>query len=304
LVKDIHPGEQWSVPVGLLPFNGRAFFAADDSFIANPDGTVTFDRELFVTDGTEPGTSRLVDINPGPQPSIPLFFTPLGNHFLFRADDGSHGNELWISDGTAAGTRMLLDINVGGASLPMHLTALDGRVFFGADDGVTGQEPWMTDGTSEGTRQIRDINPVGSSTPMQFTRLADGLVFSANDGLNGNELWVSDGTDAGTQLLADINPGAPNSSPRDFVAVGDTLYFVALADIDATTNTVRTQLWTTDGTSSGTRLVWEAPGRSTGYAIRHLIQLDTRLLFTAPTGVNAEGLSSNFELHALDLVGG
>jgi len=303
LVKDVHPGEQWSVPVGLLPFNRRAFFAADDSFISNPDGTVTFDRELFVTDGTEAGTFRLIDINPGPQPSIPLFLTPLGNRFLFRADDGSHGTELWISDGTAAGTGMLLDINPGGGSLPMHLTALGDRVFFGADDGVTGEEPWMTDGTSAGTQRIMDINPAGSSLPAQFTQLGDRLVFAANDGQNGNELWVSDGTAAGTQLLADINPGAANSSPRDFVAVGDRLFFVALADIDETGKTVRTQLWTTDGTGAGTTPVWEAPGRWTGYAIRNPIRLGTRLLFTAPTGVNAEGLSSNSELLALDLTG-
>jgi ELWxxDGT repeat protein len=303
LVKDIHPGTQWSVPVGLLPFNRRAYFAADDSFISNPDGTVTFDRELFVTDGTEAGTSRLIDINPGPQPSIPIFMTPLGNRFLFRADDGRHGTELWLSDGTTVGTEMLLDINLRGASMPMHLTALGDHVFFGADDGVTGQEPWMTDGTSTGTRRIMDINPAGSSSPMQFTRLADHLVFAANDGQHGNELWVSNGTEAGTRLLADINPGPANSSPLNFVAVGDRLFFVALGDIDETAKTVRTQLWTTDGTSEGTRVVWEAPGRSTGYAIRQLIGLGTRLLFTAPTGVNAEGLSTNNELHALDLGG-
>ena len=80
LVKDIHPGQQWSVPVGLVRLGNRAFFGADDSFIGNPDGTATFNRELFVTDGTASGTSRLIDINPGPQPSIPILLTRFGGN--------------------------------------------------------------------------------------------------------------------------------------------------------------------------------------------------------------------------------
>jgi ELWxxDGT repeat protein len=304
LVKDIHPGEQWSIPVGLLPFANRAFFAADDSFIPNPDGTATFNRELFVTDGTAAGTVRLLDINPGPQPSIPILFTPLANQFLFRADDGTHGTELWTSDGTAPGTRMLTDINVRGASNPMNLTVIGDRVFFGADNGVTGSEPWVTDGTDTGTHLVRDINGTGDSHPMHFTPLGDQIIFAADDGQSGNELWVTDGSDAGTRMIADINPGAGYSSPREFVAAGDTLFFTALADFDDATKTSRTRLWMTDGTAEGTTPVWDAPGRFPGYTIRNLTLLGGQLLFSAPTGVDAEGLSTNTELLRLDVSDG
>ena len=159
------------------------------------------------------------------------------------------------------GTRMLVDINPRGRSLPMHLTVAGDRVFFSADDGVRGAELWVTDGTEAGTQIVKDINPVGSSNPMRFTRLGDRIVFAADDGRNGNEVWVSDGTPAGTQLLKDVNAGAANSSPLDLVAAGGLLFFTAITDIDEATGTVRTQLWTTDGTGEGTRLVWEAPGR-------------------------------------------
>ena len=304
LVKDIHPGQQWSVPVGLLPLADRAFFAADDSAISNPDGTATFNRELFVTDGTASGTSRLIDINPGPQPSTPVLLTRFGQQFLFRANDGAHGDELWISDGTDTGTRMLSDINLRGRSLPMHLTVAGDRVFFSADDGVRGAELWVTDGTGDGTQIVKDINPVGSSNPSRFTLLGDRIVFAADDGQNGSEVWVSDGTPDGTQLLKNVNAGAANSSPLDLVAAGDSLFFTAIADADEANQTVRTQLWTTDGTEGGTRLVWEAPGRFPGYTIRNLTLLGHQLLFSAPTAVDAEGRSANIELYRLDVSAG
>lgn len=303
LLKDVHPGEHWSVPVGLLPYAGRVFFAADDSFVPNPDGTATFNRELFVTDGTESGTFRFADINPGPQPSTPILLTPLPNGFLFRANDGTHGAELWISDGTAPGTRMLRDINLQGASEPMHLIAIGNRVFFNADDGVTGRELWVTDGTEAGTYRIRDINGTGDSNPRYFTPFGNQVLFTADDGQLGRELWVTDGTEPGTRLLADLEHGAASSSPLEIVVAGSTVFFVTLNDFDEATKTARTRLWMTDGTREGTRLVWEAPGRSTGYSIRHLTVFGNQLLFSAPAGVNAEGLSANVELYSLDVSG-
>ena len=49
---------------------------------------------MFVTDGTPAGTARLIDINPGPEPSIPILLTHFGEQFLFKANDGAHGAEL------------------------------------------------------------------------------------------------------------------------------------------------------------------------------------------------------------------
>jgi ELWxxDGT repeat protein len=301
LVKDLHPGTQWSVPVGLTPFAGRVFFAADDSFVPNPDGTATFDRELFATDGTAAGTVRFADINPGPQPSIPFHFTTLAKQLLFTADDGVHGTELWSSDGTEAGTRMLLDINPSGRSLPMQLTVLGRQALFTADNGVTGSEVWITDGSAPGTQLVKDINPAGASNSAYFTPVGGKVVFSADDGQSGIELWVTDGTETGTQQIADINPGPANSSPLEFVHAGKRAFFVALVDADPATRTARTQLWTTDGTAEGTRQVWEAPGRLSGYSIRYVTLLDNQLLFRAPTGVDEAGLGTDFELFSLPL---
>ncbi len=52
-----------------------------------------------------------------------------------------------------------------------------------------------------------------------------------------------------TSPLRDINTAPSSSSPRGFVDVGGTVFFVA------TTRTTGDELWKSDGTASGTTLV-------------------------------------------------
>jgi MYXO-CTERM domain-containing protein len=300
LVKDVHPGQQGSVPVGLTPFAGKVYYAADDKFTPSAPGSPTgfFDRELFVTDNTAAGTVRVKDINPGPQPSIPIDFRVMGNQLLFRANDGTHGTELWTSDGTEAGTQLLKDINPAGASNPMHPAVAGNRMFFNANNGAAGAELWLTDGTADGTRLVKDINPAGPSQPLNLTAVGQRVFFSADDGAHGIELWTSDGTEAGTRLVKDINPGTERASPLELTALGDLLFFVAINPEDVGSR-VKTQLWMTDGTEAGTLMVFEEPGTSTGYSIGDLTVLGSELLFTAPAGVDGNGFSINTELFAV-----
>jgi ELWxxDGT repeat protein len=294
---DLHPGLQWSVPVGLTPFAGRVFFAADDK-VTQHKGVNFFDRELFATDGTEAGTIRVKDIFPGPFPSIPLNFTVFRERLFFTANEGTSGTELWATDGTETGTVMIKDINPTGPSSPLHFTVAGPRLFFSADDGVTGYELWVSDGSDAGTHLLTDINPNGGSFPLNLTVIGDRVFFVADDGQHGRELWVTDGTADGTRLVKDINPGAELSSPGELLVVGDVLFFTAL-DPDDNSGTSTNRLWMTDGTEAGTKLVWTAPGRANGYTIRNLTLLGSQLLFTSPTGADAEGVSTNIELYSL-----
>jgi ELWxxDGT repeat protein len=69
------------------------------------------------------------------------------------------------------------------------------------------------------------------------------------------ELWRTDGTAAGTRMVEDINPGSQHSlphlieHPNPFKAIGDTLYF------RADNGTHGTELWKSNGTAAGTRMV-------------------------------------------------
>jgi len=116
-------------------------------------------------------------------------------------------------------------------------------------------ELWKSDGTAEGTVLIKDIRS-GSrgSTPRYLTAVGNTLFFRADDGVNGYELWKSDGTAEGTVLVKDIRTGSRGSDdlsshPSNLTAVGNTLFFSALAGI------LDSELWKSDGTAEGTVLV-------------------------------------------------
>jgi ELWxxDGT repeat protein len=317
-ILDLHPGPEWSVPIEFTPLREFACFGADDSVIYNPDGTATYDRELFRTDGTPDGTSRVRDINPGPEPSTPTDFIRYHQFVFFRADDGVHGTELWRTHGTAENTVQVADLRPGRlGSLPQDPVIVRFRpaeengapsdradahnlLVFQADDGTHGSELFRSDGTEAGTYLIKDINPTGDSFPFGMTQYKDHVYFSANDGVHGEEVWVTDGTEAGTQLLIDLNPGALRSSPMYLTVVGGRLFFVAIVPDDVHF-TVRTQLWTTDGTAAGTQLVYEEPGNDFGYGIENLTRLGQQLLFTAPNDVDGDGFSTDKELFAVSL---
>ena len=133
--------------------------------------TLTHGEEIWRTDGTVAGTTRVTDINPGPSSSSIGLMTVLdigaGPRLWFRADNGTSGIELFVSDGTAAGTSLVRDINPGtSSSFPNYMEKLGNRVIFSANDGTTGTELWSTDGTTAGTVQLLDIRSgTSSSTP-------------------------------------------------------------------------------------------------------------------------------------------
>ena len=95
--------------------------------------------------------------------------------------------------------------------------------------------------------------------------MSSKLVFSAETSADGRELWVTDGTPEGTHLLVDINPdGSSNPgsfySPTEAGHVASTVAdFGSLGDgrvlFGADDGTHGVELWTSDGTAEGTRLV-------------------------------------------------
>jgi MYXO-CTERM domain-containing protein len=296
LVKDIHPGATDSYPTGLTKFGNKLYFTADEEYELI-DGFAVFNRELYATDGTAAGTSRVADINPGIAPSRPSQYTPLGDWLYFTATTEAHGVELFSTDGTAAGTTLAVDLNPGGdGSGPQNLRTYNGRLLFTAYTPASGEELFSSDGTAAGTRLVRDINPGGDSFANGFVDFQGKVYFQATSDALGSELWTSDGTEAGTSLVVDLFAGADGSAPSSLTAVGDRLFFVTvLTDFD--TFMVTTQLWMTDGTAAGTELVYTEPGQSWGYSINNLTALnDTTLLFNAPTAVDADGMSINSEL--------
>ena len=68
----------------------------------------------------------------------------------------------------------------------------------------------------------------------------------------------SDGTEAGTYIVKDINPGFSGSTPEYITVMNGVLYFIADDRRDDSVfppDDYHIELWRSDGTASGTRMV-------------------------------------------------
>lgn len=274
-VKELRPGLDGSFPEDLTHFDGMLFFTAIDGVRG---------RELWRSDGTEAGTTIVRDITPGPRSTRFAGGFVARRLLYFLVDDESTGSELWRSDGTAAGTYLLADIRPGPQSSEVQwLTTFGDYDYFAADDGVHGRELWRTDGTRAGTTMVIDINPGAlGAHPRELTVFQGALYFAADDGTRGREPWRSDGSAAGTQLLKDVNSfnilSLGSSDPSGFTEARGELFFSAR---DPATGH---ELWKTDGTTAGTKLVKDIRPSGRDSFPQGLIALGDELLFWADDG--------------------
>jgi ELWxxDGT repeat protein len=97
------------------------------------------------------------------------------------------------------------------------------------------------------------------------------LFFVGFSPATGEELWRSDGTAAGTALVRDVEPGAGYGSPGAMIAPICASGSVLFAGADSIHGR---EMWITDGTTAGTRLLFElvagpgsgVAGTGTGWA--------------------------------------
>ena len=275
------------------------FQLIDDQFFFTADNGTTGD-ELWISDGTKEGTSFVKEIvNYTSSGGYPVGFSgpffPLGDKVLFTADnyntsyDDSDGVELWISNGTEEGTYMVKDIAPGdGNSFPSGLVMHEDKYYFSASNAVNGTELWVTDGTSEGTTMVKDIAQGAGSSLLGYlwdVEIYEGkMYFYANDGVNGNELWVSNGTGNGTMMVKDLRIGAGDSTLDDvnsiFYQFNGSMYFTASDGIHGL------ELWVTDGTESGTRMVNDLYRNSGSSYIHGFMTLGDKLIFAGYEPIN------------------
>lgn len=279
LVKDIRPGGVGSEP-------GAATSCCEPGRIVNVGGTLYFPAattaygaELFKSDGSAAGTTRVKDINPGSGSAKPQLLTVVGNNVFFRAVEPSGGFELFKSDGTAAGTTQVRDIIPGAnSSFPRSLTAVGSTLYFTAVTAASGRELWKSNGSQSFTFQLGDINPgPGDSTPQQLTARGSRVFFTATDGTRGVELWKSDGSTPSTILVRDIDPTNGDSSPFPYAltTVGSSLFF------GASEPATGAELWKSDGTAATTTRLTDIKPGAAGSFPNSIVSLGGVLYFTA-----------------------
>jgi ELWxxDGT repeat protein len=267
LVADIRAAAQppaGSDPSWFVAARDHLFFTADDGFSG---------RELWATAGEPAPPRRLADICPGPCSSSPRWLAAAGRLVYFVASDPAHDERLWRSDGTAAGTLALVDIVpgpepellpdlFGTPSTYVASVATAGERLFFVALRTTEYELWTSDGTPGGTRALARLG--GYDAPRLLGTAGGVALFIGRDDQHGEELWASDGTTEGTGLLADIKPGPESADIAQplwtAVSFRGRLYFAA------DDRRHGRELWVSDGTRRGTRMVRDlVPGDGSSY---------------------------------------
>ncbi|MHB8897649.1 MAG: ELWxxDGT repeat protein [Thermoguttaceae bacterium] len=271
LVRDIRPGSESSAIDGLVQAGGLLFFQADDG---------RHGPELWRSDGTEDGTVMLRDVVAGTAGSYPMELTAVGSRIFFQARDGEAGTELWTSDGTGEGTRLVADIRPGpGSSIPCELTATPEGIYFRATDGLHGLELWYADGTAENTYLVDDLLPgPGGSAPAQLAFDGARMYFIAA-GLEGRGLWAYEAGRPPRFLSPSINQAAVASGFDQLTPAASLLYFQASDAVHGT------ELWGTDGTADGTRMVRDLWFGGVSSLPARFTPTEDGLIFVADDGV-------------------
>jgi ELWxxDGT repeat protein len=285
LVKDLTPGPEGPAPHTLVAVGKTLFFFRTIGAAPSLPGRT----ELWTSDGTGKGTVRVRDFGPGTTARIDRVIARGDTLFFFLADSEG-GYELWKSDGSRAGTVRLRSFDpepLGNA--PNSLRVVGRLVYFIADESAHGNELWRTDGTVAGTELVEDLTPGPASTILQLLDVArDHLFFTTRD-LTGAEvrlykLKVGGFSHGAPKLVTTLpNPfaGMPEigASIRAFATTGEKLFF-SLAFFDPGPAPVEHQLWVTDGTRSGTKLLHRPLSRSDEFTTE-LFPVDDLLLFPA-----------------------
>ncbi|XXF76281.1 hypothetical protein P2318_24925 [Myxococcaceae bacterium GXIMD 01537] len=307
-VDDIFRGESSPGIAELTDVDGTLFFIADDG---------EHGVELWKSDGTARGTKLVKDILRGPEGSFPRELTAVGDTLFFAV-----GAELWKSDGTARGTERLATFFVrdGSGAAPRALTEVRGKLYFTGDTEEAGAEPWVSDGTRPGTRLVADVVAgTGGSNPRSFIEFKGDVVY--------NGIFTSDEIDFGALYRIDhrnrvslIDTISDEASFTELLAVGNKLFTLINDEgdvrLDVTTGgplqhlaffrpnaarhltefhgkaffAVGMELWRSDGTEAGTRVVRAIGPANSHPGLEFLTVLRDRLYFSADDGVSGREL--------------
>ncbi len=254
-------------------------------------------RELWVTDGTDAGTDAVQDFAAGPGSSGPLAQTAIGTSLVFSARTSDLEAPLFRSDGSAAGTVELSDqATWAGPFMPAA-----NRWFFVSQQPDPTQSYLEPNGLWSVTDSL-EVTQVSSTlaTAQPAGVLGGNLLFAGADEavypVPANvELWASDGSAA--RLVKEIDPfqmrlshvcGPESSSPGEGVVLSPGLLVFAADD-----GVHGRELWASDGTETGTRLVLDINPRTlpqpppNACDNRHQTGLPSNPLDFAPLGQGA-----------------
>ena len=139
---------------------------------------------------------------------------------------------------------------------------------------------------------VADISLNGSGLSQahtDFVNLGDKAIIVGDNGPQGREPFVVNGS--GVIMLKDIAAGEPDSDPDFLVYFDNKVYFVA-------TGPEGRELWSTDGTPAGTKIVYDLMPGPVGSVPRDLfVSASNQLYFTADSKLFLLEAGSSIPLH-------
>jgi ELWxxDGT repeat protein len=265
-LRDAGPGSAGSNPIAFTAHGRRVLFAA-----AGPRGP-----GLWATDGTAAGTVQLASSR------LPIrTIASAGRQIYFGAWDSSTA-EVWVLQERSGAAWKVKQFSTDFRSPGVQILTAGGRVFLNAVSYDRDYEVlWETDGTSRGTRLLGHFSfPFDSHLPSpHFFELDGRIVFPAYPGHGGwsKQLWYLDPGMKAPLRLQGCPGGCPPLGSAPVVQTGDRLVFSAW---DAAHGH---ELWTSDGTPQGTRLLKDVcPGACSSRPGRFLVSGD-RVFFSTGT---------------------
>ena len=266
LKRDVRAGTPTTV------YGGELYFVAS---------TVANGEELWKTNGTSLGTQLVADVAPGSDGSGISEIEAvdgLGVFFVARENTAS-GFQLWLTDGVSGTAQVVKNIPEGN---PEFLTAHNNHLYFRAYDATVGTELWISDGTDSGTDVVEDLlegfdyeegRPFGSY-PIHLTSVGTDLFFATKEspvqGLYRTNTSMSgvEFVSAAPSIFHDVD-----SSPLS--VLNGTLFFAAAGFGTGI------EVWTSDGTSTGTQIIAEVFAGTDGGRPFAFTMFDNSLYFAA-----------------------
>jgi ELWxxDGT repeat protein len=226
ILDDIQSEAPYGQPGGLAALGNRVFFQAQTGFC----------ERLWRSAGV-PG-----DLTPLTACADDVHGMTVSGALLYFWYDEDFEPRVWATDGTPEGTRPTSP-GLNTARGPYALVPFQGRVYTLIDPGVNDAVLWRMDGN--GASQV-DLQPE-DGIPSYVGAVADRLYLVTYAPDLGTLLLVNQGGDSWTRLI----PGGATWWSVPEARIGQLDYFAGYTN----SGSGESQLWRTDGTATGTKLV-------------------------------------------------
>jgi ELWxxDGT repeat protein len=249
---------------------------------------------LWMTDGTAPDTKEITGVNGAASTGVnPTDITVLNDTAaLFNGENAALQQGLWTTTGNGAGTHELTSIDGASASglNPTDITAFNGKALFNGLDanGLSGL--WMTNGSAAGTHELLAGAGASGLDPTDMTVFESEVLFSALDANGLTGLWVTDGTAGGTHEVFAEAAGATAAKDPHGLSPTDLTVFNGEVFFSGFDQNGHKQLWETDGTAVGTKMLTVAAASRGGLNPSNMEIYNGQLLFQGNGQQRVSGL--------------